>query len=212
MKTRFFYLVLVVVLAGLVAQPGCKTSDETDVNQFTLTVVLEAGVSGTPAAGTYTYEQGDVVNYNYSLMSGYQNLSVTLDGAVVAASGAVTMNGNHTLTVSASGGFDIRGKWKGYQVWPIANPWLIVDLYFDIEFSGELSSGKVVCNMDLISLKQKGTYTVENGEIRIEMGSFILAFPMLFWGRVETGDLIRGDWEWKHLSFIFWGTFRLDRL
>jgi hypothetical protein len=36
------------------------------------------------------------------LQSGYSDLSVTLDGAAVAASGTVTMNANHTLAASAS--------------------------------------------------------------------------------------------------------------
>jgi len=69
---------------------------------YTLTVTVGEGVTGTPAAGTSTNEKGTVVTYNYALQSGYSNLSVTLDGAAVAASGTVTMNANHTLAASST--------------------------------------------------------------------------------------------------------------
>ncbi|TFG75028.1 MAG: PEGA domain-containing protein [Chrysiogenales bacterium] len=69
--------------------------------KYTLTVTVGEGVTGTPAAGTSTNEKGTAINYNYSLQSGYSDLSVTLDGAPVAASGAVTMNANHTLEAKA---------------------------------------------------------------------------------------------------------------
>jgi uncharacterized Zn-binding protein involved in type VI secretion len=68
---------------------------------YTLTVTVGEGVTGTPAAGTSTNEKGTVVAYSYSLQSGYENLTVTLDGAAVAASGTVTMNANHALAASA---------------------------------------------------------------------------------------------------------------
>jgi hypothetical protein len=69
--------------------------------KYTLTVAVGEGVTGNPAAGTSTNEKGTVVNYNYSLQSGYNDLSVTLDGAPVAASGTVTMNANHALEAKA---------------------------------------------------------------------------------------------------------------
>ncbi len=69
---------------------------------YTLTVTVGEGVTGTPAAGTSTSKKGTVVSYNYSLQSGYSNLSVTLDGATVPASGTVTMNANHTLAASST--------------------------------------------------------------------------------------------------------------
>ncbi len=67
---------------------------------YALTINLGTGTTGTPAA-TASYPQGTVVTYTFALLTGYQNLVVTLDGAPVAASGTVTMNGLHTLTVSA---------------------------------------------------------------------------------------------------------------
>ena len=69
---------------------------------YTLTVTVGEGVSGTPVAGTSTNEKGTAIAYSYTLQSGYSDLSVTLDGAAAAASGTVTMNANHTLAASAS--------------------------------------------------------------------------------------------------------------
>jgi RHS repeat-associated protein len=53
------------------------------------------------------------VGYSYALQAGYTNLAVKLDGATVAASGAVTMNASHTLTVTATSGggtYSIAGQ------------------------------------------------------------------------------------------------------
>ena len=69
---------------------------------YTLTVTVGEGVTGTPAAGATTNKKGTAIAYNYALQSGYSNLVVTLDGAPVAASGTVTMNADHTLAASAT--------------------------------------------------------------------------------------------------------------
>lgn len=80
--------------------------------QFTLTVtVTTGGVSGTPAAGTFTHAQGTLVNYSYALTEGYTDLSVKLDGTEVASSGTITMSEDHTLSSSATAGKNIQGSW-----------------------------------------------------------------------------------------------------
>lgn len=68
---------------------------------FSLSVTLGAGTAGTPAASG-AYAQGTVVDYAYSAAPGFNNLVVTVDGAVSPASGSVTMNAAHTIAVSAS--------------------------------------------------------------------------------------------------------------
>jgi len=68
---------------------------------YDLTVTLGVGVTGTPAAGVYTHKEETSVAYIYAEMSGYKNLKVTLDGSAVAASGAVVMDRNHELSVTA---------------------------------------------------------------------------------------------------------------
>jgi hypothetical protein len=67
---------------------------------YSLSVNHGAGITGTPSASN-TYAQGTVVSYSYSLLAGYTNLQVTLDGNPVAASGSVSMNAAHALVVQA---------------------------------------------------------------------------------------------------------------
>ena len=71
--------------------------------KYDLTVTLGTGCTGTPAA-TAKYNKSTAVNYSYSAQSGYGNLQVKLDGAVVAATGTVTMDKAHSLDVSATYG------------------------------------------------------------------------------------------------------------
>ncbi len=98
-KGKFPWLVAAVVLvAGGVALYFLVLKKK----NYTLTVGVGEGVSGAPAAGTSTHKKGTVITYNYSLQAGYNNLAVTLDGAPVAASGTVTMNGGHTLEAMAT--------------------------------------------------------------------------------------------------------------
>ena len=66
--------------------------------KYTLTVNIGEGVQGTPASGTYTYKDGEVINYNYYTTSGYSDLNVLLDGHPVPSSGNINMNENHSLT------------------------------------------------------------------------------------------------------------------
>ena len=73
-------------------------------SSYTLTVSVGTGAAGTPGTGTYTYAAGTSVGYSYALQAGYTNLTVKLDGVTVAASGTVTMNASHTLTVTATSG------------------------------------------------------------------------------------------------------------
>ncbi|WLT32486.1 kelch repeat-containing protein [Geothrix sp. PMB-07] len=68
--------------------------------QFVLTVIKTSGISGVPLS-TLGYTPGTAVHYAYSLQPGYQNLQVKLDGVLVGSTGDVTMDGPHTLDVSA---------------------------------------------------------------------------------------------------------------
>ncbi|MCU0237382.1 MAG: PEGA domain-containing protein [Acidobacteria bacterium] len=98
-KGKFPWLVAAVVL---VAGGAALYFLVLKKKNYTLTVSVGEGVTGTPAAGTATHKKGTVINYNYSLQAGYDNLVVTLDGAPVAASGTVTMNAGHILEAAAT--------------------------------------------------------------------------------------------------------------
>jgi hypothetical protein len=67
-----------------------------------LTVNLGEGIDGSPPGGVHSFKKNTVVEYNYTLQSGYRDLVVTLDGQPVPSSGTITMNTSHTLDVSAT--------------------------------------------------------------------------------------------------------------
>ncbi len=94
--------------SGSVTMDKDHSLDVTATQQFTLTVDLGAGTTGTPAA-TASYNKDQIVDYSYSLKAGYSALQVKLDGAPVAASGSVTMNGNRTLKTTAT--LDLGIQW-----------------------------------------------------------------------------------------------------
>jgi len=99
---KSFILILLVSFI-LINLSMCKTSSESEASQeqFTLTVDISEGVSGTPSKGSNSYTKNETVNYTYQLKSGYKNLIVKLDGNQVNSNGTVTMDNNHTLYISA---------------------------------------------------------------------------------------------------------------
>jgi hypothetical protein len=102
-----------VAASGFLKVSGNHTlkaySDEN--GQYNLTVTVGTGVSGTPAAGTFTYPQGTLVNYSYALAEGYTAISIKLDGAEVESQGTITMSAAHTLSVSAVVKYNVQGAW-----------------------------------------------------------------------------------------------------
>ena len=100
MKRNKSFILAVIVLAAIVSAGSCKKADTTT---GTLTVILSAGVTGVPEAGTHTEIVGDSVAYSYELTAGYSTLTVVLDGTQVAASGTVTISGDHVLQAYADG-------------------------------------------------------------------------------------------------------------
>jgi hypothetical protein len=92
-----------VAASGSVGMKANHTLAASATQQFVLTVNIDAGVSGTPVTGTYTYDSGQAVSYSYSLKAGFTNLVVKLDGVVAANTGSVSMNADHVLTATTSG-------------------------------------------------------------------------------------------------------------
>lgn len=85
-------VVLGTVLYFLVLKPKKK---------YQLTVEVEAGVTGTPEAGTYEYKKGSTVNYSYTEKTGYTGLEVELDGRAIQSSGSFKIDRNHILRARA---------------------------------------------------------------------------------------------------------------
>jgi hypothetical protein len=94
MKKKTLAILAAALLPAIFQFNACKKAE---VESGTLTVIVSAGVSGSPAAGEYTVEVGDKQSYAYTLNAGYETLTVLLDGTAVDASGSFTISGDHTL-------------------------------------------------------------------------------------------------------------------
>lgn len=129
---------------------------------LTLTVTVGTGVTGTPAAGTYTYKDGDTIDYSYSLESGFTDLSVTLNSTAVASFGTITMTTNQTLAASAAEQVDVRGTWALTETYNDTS-----SFHVSMTFTGDLNSGTVTDSDGGV-----GTYTVSSSNV-----SFSLAYP-----------------------------------
>jgi len=115
MKNKYLFILFTAILSIYIflSLPGCSTSDPSDdFQKYELNVVLGEGVTGTPAQGTYPYNEGDTVDYSYELLNNYKNLSVTHNNDEVEASGTITITGVHTLKVLADAIYDITGIWN----------------------------------------------------------------------------------------------------
>jgi tetratricopeptide (TPR) repeat protein len=97
-KTWIILAVVGVIAVGVLAYFLLKGKKK----DYTLTVNKGDGANGTPDSGTYTYKEGSVVNYNYTLQKGYKDLMVKLNGHPVPANGSITMIENYSLEASAS--------------------------------------------------------------------------------------------------------------
>jgi DNA-binding beta-propeller fold protein YncE len=96
-KRKFPWLLVVggAVLVGVIVYFLLKKKPS-----YTLAVTRDDGVDGSPDSGSYTYKKNTLVDYHYTLQSGYADLVVLLDGKVAPASGQIKMDTNHTLMVS----------------------------------------------------------------------------------------------------------------
>lgn len=153
-----------VAATGTITVSGDHTLQAyTDENgQFTLTVTVATGVSGTPAAGTFTHAQGTLVNYSYALAEGYTGLVVTLDGTEVASSGTITMSKDHTISTSATAGKNIQGSWLLTETYDDGSSFNVT-----ATFSGNFVSGTVTD-----SAGGSGTYTFAAATVK-----FTIVFP-----------------------------------
>ncbi len=183
MRARILTLFIFIgIFVGLLIFAGCKSTE--DAVEYTFTVTLGEGVSGTPAAGTYTHTANDVVTYNYSAQSGYGNLTVTLDNASIPASGTITISGNHTLNVTSD--IDIRGSWTGHFYHSV------YDNYFEVTFSGDIFSGTAQGKIDVYGIGNGG-YTITDGQIEFTLQ--LSQFDLNFNGTINDVNHMSGSWQ-----------------
>lgn len=95
---------LSVPILALLVLSGCGESGTTSppppVN-YTLSVTVRSGVSGSPGAGILTVPAGTSIPYSFTVKPGFESLAVYRDSAPIAAMGTLLMNKNLSLTVGA---------------------------------------------------------------------------------------------------------------
>jgi len=111
MRKMYSLIIFVVSWVLLFFIAGCNVADHgegdpPDPSTRKLTVWIGTGVNGSPQAGEYSYPEGESVDYDYTLKTGYFDLGVTLDGESVAADGSIVMDRNHTLNASCDSAAD----------------------------------------------------------------------------------------------------------
>ncbi len=127
---------------------------------YTLTVTLGAGCTGTPAI-LGNHKKGTVVPYSYTALDGYIDVNVLLDGVAVPASGTITMDKNKALTVSAEA-LGIRGTWT--MLFVATN--VVKNFTYSMIFSGSLSSGSIAF------FDWAGTYTVTGNNVAMNFSLY----------------------------------------
>jgi len=95
-----FYLIAATAALFFSACSQKQENKEPEKITYTLTVTRGQGVDGNPNSGTYAYDSGMTANYSYRALEDYYDLTVTLDGVPVEATGTVTMNANHFLVAT----------------------------------------------------------------------------------------------------------------
>ena len=123
-------------LLALLSAGGCGWG----VPDYSLTVVFEEGVTGTPEVGRYVYQELTTVGFNYAPVNPLHTVEVLLNDAIrSAASGSLVMYGDgYALRVRL---VDVRGSWTvsyvnadattGSFVLTIEGPGLVVGSFSD---------------------------------------------------------------------------------
>ena len=169
-----------------------------------MTVTVSNGVTGTPAAGSYTHSEDEIVNFSYSAQSGYGNLAVTLDEAPVGNSGTINMTANHTLEATAT--IDVRGSWTGLAHNPDVPP--PNNYFLEGTFSGGVLSGTVHGRIETLG-NANGTYTVEGNQLAFTLNysGIILSCT----GTFTNPNYASGVWDWPQAGNHMTGTWHLER-
>lgn len=94
-------LACVLLLTACGGKDGMTPEPHPDP-EHTLAVRVSPGISGSPAAGETRHKKGTRLSYAFTAQNGYEDLIVTLDGAVVSATGSVVMDTAHVLLASAA--------------------------------------------------------------------------------------------------------------
>jgi hypothetical protein len=191
----------------------------TQLSEYTLTVTVENGVTGTPVTGTYHYREGTVVPYQYSIAS--KSLAVTLDEVSLPRSGSLVMDRDHvlkveiafTLTVIVETGISggpPAGTYRYREVTKVPYLYFAKDLVVDVKLDDRSihASGFFMVDRDRI-LQAAKLHSVPPSDIR---GEWLFSFEnssqpwktkadISFSGTQTSGvTQVLNDWEGKGMT------------
>lgn len=186
----------------------------TQLPEYTLTVNVENGVTGTPVTGTYRYREGTVVPYQYSIAG--KSLAVILDDVSLPRSGSLVMDRDHvlkveiafTLTVNVESGVQggpSAGTYRYREVTKVPYQYFAEDLVVDVKLDDRSihASGFFMMDKDHI-LQVSKLHPVPPSDIR---GEWLFSFEnssqpwktkadISFSGTQTNGvTLLLNDWE-----------------
>jgi hypothetical protein len=205
MVKRGWYLLIsiTVLFYGIILLSNCKTAEdnnEQDGQLYQLDVKLGEGVTGTPETGTYTYEEEEVVFYNYSLEPSYSNLVVTFDDEKVEPSGTVTITESHTLQASATPIYNITGTWTMNEEYDDGSSFSVM-----LSFTGNTQAGTVTDSQG-----GTGTYNFDNKN-NIEFTLNYTDIVYEYDGTFEDVNTLEGDCKRIISGETFYGTWEATR-
>jgi len=163
MSVIFFILVLLVLNISM-----CKeSSDNDELERFTLTISLSEGIKGSPDTGSTIYSKDESIIYDYKLEEGYKNLLVSIDGTVVSDSGNIIMDKAHSITVTAEKNnvcytLDVSVG-TGISGTPDTGAQTLVE-NGTVSYSYELSKGyrNLIVSLDETTVDNKGQVTMDS--------------------------------------------------
>jgi len=151
MKKRMKIVLPVAVLTLLlISFGGCKNFGSPD---YTLTVVIEDGCTGTPEAGTYTLDELEEIEFEYLPPEEDIVIEVLINDSLYGESGSFIMYNNITLIVRI---LDIRGNWLLSYTRENDN-----DKEITVTFSGDTPFGGTFTDSD----GHNGIWTVESDDL-----------------------------------------------
>ena len=130
--------------------PSCKWG----VPSYTLTVIIEDGVTGTPEAGQYTYEELSIVEFNYTPIDPFHTVEVLLNDRV--------RNTGEGQIVMFDDGYELKAR-----LIDVRGEWDIVLQYGDgetenLEFTLTLEGPDLLSGTLTDSLGHHGTWTAQS--------------------------------------------------
>jgi len=106
------------------------------IPDYEVNVIVEEGVSGTPATGIYSYPELTEFSFDYTPVDPMQTVEVLYSSSRTTGSGSIPLYNNFNLTARL---IDIRGTWDTQMQWANSRE---VDYEFSITFVGaDMNSG-----------------------------------------------------------------------